>query len=105
MKRFWLAVISGAILTIGSSLSLAQVGGGDLSLKGGSAGPVRFSHAAHVDGAGLKCQQCHAKLFTNARQHKPVTMAQMRQGKSCGACHDGKTAFSVTGNCKDCHRK
>jgi c(7)-type cytochrome triheme protein len=30
-------------------------------------------------------------------------MAQMESGNSCGACHDGKTAFSVKANCGRCH--
>ena len=33
---------------------------------------------------------------------KPVTMAQMEKGKSCGACHNGKDAFS-SGDCLKCH--
>jgi c(7)-type cytochrome triheme protein len=32
-------------------------------------------------------------------------MAEMEKGKSCGACHDGKTAFATTANCAKCHKK
>jgi c(7)-type cytochrome triheme protein len=32
-------------------------------------------------------------------------MKQMEKGKSCGACHDGKKAFSVKGDCAKCHTK
>jgi c(7)-type cytochrome triheme protein len=32
-------------------------------------------------------------------------MEQVAEGESCGTCHNGKRAFSVTGNCKMCHRK
>ncbi len=32
-------------------------------------------------------------------------MKQMQQGKSCGACHNGKKAFSVKGDCVKCHKK
>jgi len=32
-----------------------------------------------------------------------VTMEQMEQGASCGACHDGGTAFTVKENCETCH--
>jgi c(7)-type cytochrome triheme protein len=32
-------------------------------------------------------------------------MKDMEQGKSCGACHDGKGAFSVKGDCAKCHKK
>jgi c(7)-type cytochrome triheme protein len=31
-------------------------------------------------------------------------MKQMEKGKSCGACHDGKKAFSVKGECAKCHK-
>jgi len=32
-------------------------------------------------------------------------MKAMESGKSCGACHDGKTAFSVKGDCAKCHKQ
>jgi c(7)-type cytochrome triheme protein len=28
----------------------------------------------------------------------------MEKGKSCGGCHDSKTAFAVTGSCEKCHK-
>jgi len=30
-------------------------------------------------------------------------MAQMELGKSCGNCHDDKSAFGVKSNCQKCH--
>ena len=30
-------------------------------------------------------------------------MAEMEKGKSCGACHDDRTAFTVKANCSRCH--
>lgn len=92
------------LFTMGVSPALAVVGGGDihLSTKGGD---VRFSHESHVDKAGLKCQECHPALFTNLKQRKAATMKAMETGKSCGACHDGKTAFSVKGDCAKCHKQ
>jgi c(7)-type cytochrome triheme protein len=30
-------------------------------------------------------------------------MEQMSEGKSCGACHEGNTAFTVEDNCSTCH--
>ncbi len=92
------------LLTMGVSPALALVGGGDihLSTKGGD---VLFSHNGHVAVAGLKCQQCHPALFTSPKQHKAATMKAMETGKSCGSCHDGKTAFSVKGDCAKCHKQ
>jgi c(7)-type cytochrome triheme protein len=64
---------------------------------------VSFSHDAHVSKAGLSCRNCHdGKIITG--RDKGVTMAQMEKGKTCGACHDGKMAFTVAGNCGDCHK-
>lgn len=66
------------------------------------AGNVTFSHKSHT---GLyKCDECHTKLFAAARSKKKVSMTEMEQGKSCGACHDGKTAFTVKENCAACHK-
>lgn len=92
-----------AVLMCGG-VAFAVVGGGDITMKN-KGGATTFSHGVHVDGAGLKCQECHPKLYTNAKQHKMVTMKAMEQGKSCGACHNGKAAFSVKENCDSCHQK
>ena len=96
-------VIIIALLLVATPV-LAIVGGGDITLKS-KGGNVVFSHGSHVAGMGLKCNECHDKLYTNAKQHKKITMKQMQKGKSCGTCHNGKTAFSVTGDCNKCHKK
>lgn len=61
-----------------------------------------FSHDFHT--AAFGCQDCHSKLFPMGGG-KRMTMADMATGKSCGACHDGKTAFSTKGDCAKCHKK
>lgn len=66
-----------------------------------TAGKVAFSHAFHKE--IYKCDDCHNKIFTTGAQRKTYSMAQMEQGKSCGACHEGKTAFSVAKDCNKCH--
>lgn len=103
MWRMVLFIMSLVILV--AAPVLAAVGGGDIILKGDGGGPVVFSHDRHVADAGLKCQECHTKLYLDSKQHKPATMAEMEKGKSCGACHDGKVAFSVKGDCNKCHGK
>lgn len=83
-----------------------QVGGGSITLKvQKNAGAVTFNHDSHVAGAGLKCRACHAKLFINQAKHVRESMTTMQQGRSCGACHDGKTAFGVADRtaCANCH--
>lgn len=67
------------------------------------AGETVFSHANHLQATGGVCRSCHnARGVTGSG--KPVTMAQMERGRSCGACHNGKPLFSVTANCDRCHR-
>lgn len=66
------------------------------------AGEAIFKHEPHLAKLNNKCRTCHSnKTITGARN---VTMAQMEKGRSCGACHDGKKAFAVTGDCGKCHK-
>lgn len=60
-----------------------------------------FSHNDHLK--MFKCNECHSSIFIGGVRSFRYTMPQMEQGKSCGTCHDGKTAFTVTGNCEKCH--
>lgn len=63
---------------------------------------VRFSHTAHTP--WLACGSCHPTLFPLGRSATParVTMAAIRAGQACGACH-GRVAFGVEGACARCH--
>jgi c(7)-type cytochrome triheme protein len=82
-----------------------KVGGGDVIFQVKGAANVTFSHDNHIQNAGLKCTDCHDRLYVTAERDKPVTMAEMqKQKKSCGACHDGQKAFTVAGNCGNCHK-
>jgi len=63
-------------------------------------GPTHFSHKKHL-AAEPNCNACHPALFA-AGHNKPATMAEMKRGKSCGACHNGKAAFSID-KCASCH--
>ena len=65
-------------------------------------GEVKFSHPFHLD--MFKCADCHTKLFPFKAATKQFTMANMEKGKACGACHNGKEAFSVAGDCEKCHK-
>jgi c(7)-type cytochrome triheme protein len=78
-----------------------------------SPGVVTFSHTMHKEAAD-KCTACHTKIFkmkkTAGGEH---TMAKMKAGESCGACHNGKTeikgkkVFGVDdkATCGNCHKK
>ncbi|HEY5523176.1 MAG TPA: c(7)-type cytochrome triheme domain-containing protein [Desulfuromonadaceae bacterium] len=77
------------------------------SVKAGMA-PVVFPHWSHR--AQYTCRVCHLELeFSMRSGDTGVTRAQYLAGKYCGACHDGKTAFSVrdgdSSQCGKCHMK
>ena len=73
-----------------------------------SLAPVVFDHGKHKD-AGTKCGDCHDALFKkkagSADAGNALTMKALREGKFCGACHDGQKAFSAGKHCKKCHQK
>ncbi|KAB0665593.1 cytochrome c3 family protein [Oryzomonas japonica] len=64
--------------------------------------PVTFSHSFHSQ--AYKCADCHTKIFPYRAVTGKATMTDMEKGKSCGACHNGKEAFSVKANCASCHK-
>lgn len=102
-KLFWPVII---LFTLTVLPAFAQVGGGDIVMKAGKAGDVTFSHEVHVSALGASCTTCHTKIYTTVEKHQKVTMAQMKKGKSCGTCHNGKKAFAIsTKTCKNCHAK
>ncbi len=67
---------------------------------------VVFDHKIHRD-AGLECDSCHDEIFEmetgNAESRKDFTMESLYQGKYCGSCHDGETAFASNTRCTLCH--
>ena len=60
MKRIAAVAACIVLMVIGSAL--ADVGGGDITLKN-KGGDVLFSHDAHVDGMAQACTECHDKLY------------------------------------------
>jgi c(7)-type cytochrome triheme protein len=107
------------IVTVASLLAFspgeAQKAPADFKYDQGkdSPGSVTFSHEKHKESAE-KCTVCHTKIFKMKKgQTGTATMADMKSGKQCGACHDGKTqtggkvAFGVEdkANCEKCHKK
>lgn len=77
------------------------------STKAGMA-PVVFSHWSHR--ARYTCRVCHLELcFSMLSGDTGITREQYLAGKYCGACHDGKTAFTVRDGeprqCGKCHMK
>lgn len=85
-----------------------ESGGGDIKFEAkGSTGPVLFSHESHVNQHKAKCTDCHTKIFKMKKGESKITQASFKEGKFCGACHNGKKAFSATAesDCNKCHKK
>jgi c(7)-type cytochrome triheme protein len=70
------------------------------NLKG--VAPATFSHAFHTQ--VYSCKDCHTKTFPYKTVVGKATMKDLVKGKSCGACHNGKDAFSASGDCVKCHK-
>lgn len=67
------------------------------------AGEATFSHEFHLQ--AYKCADCHTGIFPYKANKLKASMADMENGKSCGACHNkGKDAFAVQGDCEKCHK-
>ena len=59
-----------------------------------------FSHRAH---ATFGCYACHPSIFPQ-QTLVGFTHQEMSEGKFCGRCHDGRTAFAIAGSaCARCH--
>lgn len=63
--------------------------------------PVIFPHWFHR--IRFRCKVCHSELgFQMRAGANDITMNAIIDGKFCGACHNGETAWS-TENCDLCH--
>lgn len=69
-------------------------------------GKVTFDGKAHAD-RGLKCLDCHSKIFKMKKGSTEMKMADIHAGKFCGECHNGTKAFETNNpaNCVRCHIK
>ena len=72
------------------------------SIPGKKATPAVFSHKVHL-GMDYQCSVCHTRIFPFKSTPLQLSMAAMESGKGCGACHNGKDAFTVAGDCAKCH--
>jgi len=77
----------------------------DILFKFKHADPVIFSHDIHLDKYDNNCRICHNAIF-NIKNPRHFSMTEMEKTKSCGACHTGVRAFSVSSekDCVRCHR-
>ena len=68
---------------------------------------VVFYHKVHTEEYGLECDSCHNEAFAMklgaAENSTDFTMKSLYEGKYCGKCHDGDTAFASNTLCNTCH--
>jgi c(7)-type cytochrome triheme protein len=100
-KTFFAGVIL-IIIFLCNGTSFSVFPGKTIEFEGGGEGKVIFSGLNHR-GKHKGCADCHPDIFP-MRMGIKMTMAEMKAGKYCGACHNGKEAFSVQ-ECNKCHKK
>ncbi len=93
-----------AIAFVGSAFAVPP--GKTVEFADGDQGKVVFDGKTHAD-KGLKCNDCHTKIFPMKKGTMKMTMADMDAGKECGTCHNGEKAFATKdkASCGKCHKK
>lgn len=92
------------VIFIGSAVAVPP--GKTVEYAGGEPGKVIFDGQFHA-GKGLKCTDCHTKIYQMKKTDVRMKMADINAGKSCGECHNGSKAFKAgdPANCVKCHKK
>ena len=73
------------------------------STEGSSVAAVTFRHWTHRD--KYTCRLCHVDLeFSQYPGETLVLEDDNREGRYCGACHNGNEAFAIK-TCDECHPK
>lgn len=63
---------------------------------------AQFPHWIHR--SRYLCKSCHQELFEPKAGANRITMQDIAAGRSCGTCHNGRTAFAAGfGSCDRCH--
>lgn len=93
-----------AIAFVGSAFAVPP--GKTVEFAGGAQGKVVFDGKVHAD-KGLKCNDCHTKLFQMKKGVYHMTKDEHGGDKGCGACHNGTKAFGQKDDksCGKCHKK
>jgi len=74
----------------------------DRASSRGGVKPVSFSHWTHR--TRYTCRVCHDELeFDMAVGSTEIDCNDVKDGRYCGACHNGKQAFGREDNCLYCH--
>ena len=99
-----LMLVLAAVAFSGSVLAVPP--GKTVEFAAGPMGKVTFDGKTHA-AAGLKCNDCHTKIFKMKKGADKITMAAINKGEFCGACHNGTKAFKASdpAKCATCHKK
>lgn len=95
-----------AIVFAGSTMASGP--GKSVEYPGGELGKVTFSGDTHGINQGMKCPDCHPKLFPMKKYSFKMTKEDHSDTtKGCGVCHNGEKAFSQSNeaDCTKCHKK
>jgi c(7)-type cytochrome triheme protein len=99
-------IVTIAVAVMFAGTAMAVNPGKTVEFPDGAMGKVVFDGKVHAD-KGLKCNDCHTKIFQMKKGSTKITMADMNAGKNCGECHNGTKAFASkdAANCAKCHKK
>ena len=107
MIRMIMATVAAVLSTMVILAGNASAVGPDKTITwaGGGKGKVLFDGRKHAEKRYV-CKDCHPGLFSMKYGASRITHAELKQGKHCGACHNGTLAFSTAdrGKCFACHQ-
>lgn len=63
--------------------------------------PVVFPHWLHR--VWFECRVCHQDIFVMSWRGNDISYSRIIEGRQCGVCHNGKTAFNANEKCEVCH--
>jgi c(7)-type cytochrome triheme protein len=63
--------------------------------------PALYPHWLHR--IWYECKVCHDDVFKMKRWVNRISQKDIIEGRQCGVCHDGKTAFGADTECERCH--
>ncbi len=103
-RSYWHVVIAGAVALAVPSIVLGVSDTIRIPVQKPHEEPAQAALFSHWEHNQFTCFSCHPSLFP--QRPEGFTHADMDAGNYCGACHDGRTAFSYNDvDCATCHRQ